>query len=471
MQDLERALIEAMGKEYNQLPTDNPFYTAGFDGGKKRLGWARTVPFESIKNRLIEIEEVIYPFKNFIFVGMGGSVNGMKPVLAQFPNASIYPIDSLDPAAIAELKSKITDWDKTCVIPISKSGTTKETQSISAALKEFFGATWQKHFVILADPGAFKKLDELGWNGVKKFSIQFDGEEDIGGRFSCPQTAIFFLPLYLMLNKDLAKIEAIYTNYLASQKELRTQALSLATKYKNQNPAYFTPVVKDSLKEIFSSWLYQLFQESIGSKKDGLATKTVVVKEKGHENFIDLPLIAHIDDPVVYVMSVMYFAQCFVAFYSAYQGLNFVNQEVVEKYKAQMRKLEGQKIEGIEALDMKGIIDKTKIGAVKFRYIDIVLYFHADAYMIADVKRQFSAAFPNKNIIVVVGSDWNHHSYQATFGDKETFFLLLLADQYNYNVVPVSSETLKKNVETLKIISKATYLTMTEKSALLALKY
>jgi hypothetical protein len=470
MRDLVQCLNEAIGKEYNQLSNENPFYISGFDGGKRRLGWARAVDFNLIKNSLVAIDEILYPFKTFIFVGMGGSVNGMKPVLSLFKDHSIHTIDSLDPQAIIELKDKIKDFSKTCVIPISKSGTTKETQSISNALKELFGADWRKHYMILADPGAFSKLDSLGWDGVKKFSIQFDGDEDIGGRFSCPQTAIFFLPLYLLLGKDLNKVQAVYNNYLSLRNDICSQAASLAEKYKNQTPAYFTPVVKDSMKEVFASWLYQLFQESIGSKKDGLATKTIVIKEKGHEGFIDLPLVMHIDDSIVYVMAHMYFFQCFVAFYSAHQKLNFVNQEVVEKYKAQMRKLEGQKIEGIETLNLTATIERTKKLAANYRYIDVVLYFYPSDCIIKEVKKQFAAAFPDKNIIVVIGSDWNHHSYQATFGDKETFFLLLLAADFKSDVPGISSDMLKKNIETLKIISKATYLTMTEKSVLLALE-
>jgi len=461
-------LLEASVKEQSELTAANPFKDNGFDAGKGRLGWARIVGFEVIRHILSEIEDVIYPFDTFIFVGMGGSVNGMKPLLSFYKDCSIYTIDSLDPAALAELKSKIKNLEKTLVIPISKSGTTKETQLIASSLKMLFGDSWQKHFLILADPAAFAKLDTLGWQGVKRFAIQFDQKEDIGGRFSCPQTLIFMLPLYIALKKDFDRMEVFYGEYTRLQKEARTQAAILAAKHQNQNPAYFCPVVTDDMREVFASWLYQLFQESIGSKKDGLATKTVVIREKGHENFISLPFIAKIDNPAVYIMAHMYFFQCFVAFYAAYQNLNFVNQEMVEKYKAQMRKLEGQKIEDIKAVNMRELIATVKVPAEKFRYIDIVLYFHPAAAVIKKFKDEFVKAFPGKNIIVVIGSDWNHHSYQAAPGDKETFFVLVQAGFYDTRVEPFTEPVLTKNVEALKTIAKATYLTIQEKSALLA---
>ena len=461
-------LLEAVGKDQKDVSTENPFKENGFDGEKGRLGWARTVDFSLIRSVLSEIEDFIYTFDTFIFVGMGGSVNGMKPLLSLYKDCSIYTIDSLDPAALAELKSKIKNLEKTLVIPISKSGTTKETQLISSSLKLLFGDNWQKHFMLLADPSAFVKLDGLGWEGVKRFAIQFDGKEDIGGRFSCPQTLIFMLPLYILLKKDFDRMEVLYTEYTRIQKEARTQGAILAAKHQAQNPAYFCPIVSDDMREVFASWLYQLFQESIGSKKDGLAVKTVVMREKGHENFISLPFIAQINNPAVYIMAHMYFFQCFVAFYAAYQNLNFVNQEMVEKYKAQMRKLEGQKIEEVKALNLRELIVAVKASAEKFKYIDIVLYFHAADNIVKKFKDEFAKAFPGKNIIVVIGSDWNHHSYQAAAGDKETFFTLVLAGFYDTRVEPFGQAVLTKNVDALKTIAKATYLTIQEKSALLA---
>jgi hypothetical protein len=159
-----------------------------------------------------------------------------------------------------------------------------------------------------------------------------------------------------------------------------------------------------------------------------------------------------------------------VAFYSALVGLNFVNQEVVEKYKAEMRKLEGRAIEDIEAMSIKEICQRIKDRCAGFKSIDVVLYFYPDSYVLREVKKQLAKDFSDKHIVVMVGSDWNHHSYQATFGDTETFFLLLVSDFYNISVDPFKKEMLKSNIDTLKVISKATYLTIQDKAALFALK-
>ncbi|MCM8820022.1 MAG: hypothetical protein NC925_04410, partial [Candidatus Omnitrophica bacterium] len=73
---------------------------------------------------------------------------------------------------------------------------------------------------------------------------------------------------------------------------------------------------------------------------------------------------------------------------------------------------------------------------------------------------------PNKIIFVFVGSDWNHHSYQAAFADKNTFYVFLIPHAFNTNIVPFKSDTLEKNIHTLKIICKATYVTLKDKSVL-----
>ena len=72
-------------------------------------------------------------------------------MISLFDNASLYTIDSLDPAALKELSSKIgTKLAKTLVVPISKSGTTKETQLLSHSLRQLYISSgindWQKHF-------------------------------------------------------------------------------------------------------------------------------------------------------------------------------------------------------------------------------------------------------------------------------------------------------------------------------------
>lgn len=467
---LEQYLLDAQGKNREEISSNNPYGKIGFDSGKKRLGWVRVTPFNLIKDSLSKISPLLKGKENFIFIGMGGSINGIKTLFFLFKGHKLFALDSLDPAAAKAILNKIKNINKTLVISISKSGTTQETQLLSASLREVFGTNWQNHFLWLADPSAFEKLDTLGWQGVYRIPIQFDAETDVGGRFSCPHTLIFFLPLFLLLKQDFRKLKEVYDVYLSSLSDARHEAYLFAEKYKDKEPPYFFPQVKGKLGASFSSWIVQLFQESLGSKKENFSVKTTGLLKAKNSLFLPVKLYAKINNPVASLMSQMYFFQAFIAFYSAFKDINFVDQEFVEKYKDTMRKIEGSRTDDIISLNLPQAISEVKEKiSEKQKFIEVVLYFHPSPEIIATVNRMFTKAFSGRMIFVFVGSDWNHHSYQAAFADKNTFYVFLLASSYDNRIEGISRATLDKNIEKLKIISKATYLTLEDKSLLFRL--
>ncbi len=474
--NFENYLIEAAQINKSQLSADNPYRDVGFDQGKGRLGWVRNIPFSQIQNALMDIVPLLEGKKNFVFIGMGGSINGIKPLLALFNDRPFYTLDSLDPQAISEVVDKIKDLKETLVIAISKSGTTRETQLLALAIKKLFSARlgqdlWMKHFLWLSDSTSFEKLDALGWGGVKKAPLQFDGETDIGGRFSSPHTLIFFLPLFLLLNKDFSELKNLYSTFVSLRPEIRKGAYLVCCECKDKPNAYFSPLI-GGLDAAFSSWIVQLFQESLGSKLENLEVKTIPNINSG-EVFFPLKLGVKIDSPLVSLISQMYFFQVFIAYYSAQKGVNFVTQSFVEKYKQQMRKLEdeGVKVENAKPESVENIIREVKrLIRPKHRFIEVVLYFYPQAGVKEMIKKSFEQEFFGNQLLIFVGSDWNHQSYQAAFGSKDTFYVLLTASSYAFKVPGVSSDTLSKNVETLRIVAEATHLTLKDKSILRSLK-
>jgi len=466
---LDKYLGDAIGKEKNDLSIDNPYKIIGFDGEKKRLGWAKRVMFGTIVNALKKLDPILEGKTNFIFVGIGGSINGIKSLFPLFGKHSLYTLDSLDPKALEELLGKVKDRERTLVIPISKSGTTRETQLIALTLKELFGRDWHSHYLWLSDPQAFEKLDSLGWKEAAKYPIQLDGESDIGGRFSCPHTLIFYLPLYLLLNKNIKKMQAIYENYFKNQKAIREKGYEFAKKCDEQDRAFVHPLVNKKIAEDFTTWVVQLFQESLGSKSN-LAVKTLEPFEKKEPLFLPLELGMRFSSPVSELMAQMYFFQSFLVFYSVFRRINFVTQDFVEKYKEEMKKLENEEGTALETLSLSDTINRVKQKIKKDTlFIEIVLYFYPDARVIKSIRDSFQEAFKDKKIFVFIGSDWNHHSYQAAFGDKNTFFLLLLSPAYRENISGIMPERLHENIKILKLISRATYLTIKDKAILAAL--
>ena len=463
---LEQYLLEAAGKKQSEVAAENPYLNIAFDNGKKRCGWVKPLPFSDVKKALQTLLPVLEGKERFVFVGIGGSGNGIKAVMSLFNRGKIYILDSLDPAAFNDILPNIND--KTLIIPISKSGTTKETQLLANTFKEYYSDSWKEHFLWLTDLPSVGKLDSSGWSGAKKATIQLDGETDMGGRFSCPGSLIFLLPLFILLEKDFDALEKIYSGCCSRQQDIRRKSLEYVEKYRDSDPAFFNVAIEQKIKDAFFPWVVQLFQESLGSKKPGFFVKTAS-SDKKIEGFLPLKLDLAIDDSVVRLMCNMYFFQTFVGFYAAIKGINFVNQDYVEKYKAQMRKLEGRKIEGISEKTLLEIIEKIKSGVGSRRFIEIILYFYADNEVIERIKTEFINAFPDKEIFIFMGSDWNHHSYQAAFSDKNTFFVLALKSPYENNIDRVSRETVAKNIEALKTISKATHTTIEDKAVLVYL--
>ena len=473
MSKIKQFLTEAVGQEQSQIDPSNPFAKIGFDEGKKRLGWVIAQPFSLVSEAIKKIKDIVDEHDNFVFVGIGGSGNGIKAVISLFDKAHLYTIDSLDPAALKELSSQIDKkLSKTLVVPISKSGTTKETQLLSHSLRQLYVSSgvddWQKHFLWLSDSPAFEKLDGLRWGGVKKTSIQVDEETDMGGRFSCPGSLIFLLPLYILLGKDLNKLQGVYEQYCSLQESIREKAFSLADKFKDVTCAFFNIQMDKALREHFYCWVVQLFQESLGSKIDNFSVKTISLDKKV-EGFNNLSLDKDISEKSVSLMAQMYFYQVFVAYFSAFKGINFVNQNQVEIYKSQMRQLEGETVTAIEQMSLDDIILATKEKTTdKQRFVEVVLYLHPNKEFLTKVTDSFKAAFADKEVLVFLGSDWNHHSYQAAARDKNTFFVIMLSGAFDNKVIPLPDEVIKENIETLKIIAKATHLTLKDKSLLVA---
>jgi len=233
---------------------ENIFYKIGFDEDKPRLGWVIPPSWQDIKNSLKEIKPFLKKKNRFIFIGMGGSINGAKVVSCLDRKKQLFFLNNLDPKNLEEVMGNIR-LKETLAIAISKSGTTQETQLLAGTIRRFFKKDWINHFLWLSDPSSFKKLDELGWKKCSKFSIQVDGKEDIGGRFSSPHTLVFLLPLFIILDQNFKNLEKIFSSYLRFLDRLRKEAHKLVLSFKEKRQGFFNIQVKKKFKIPFITWI------------------------------------------------------------------------------------------------------------------------------------------------------------------------------------------------------------------------
>jgi glucose-6-phosphate isomerase len=466
MMRILKDLLEAAEKSKNSVSTQNPFREIGFDGNKPRLGWVKPPSWEMIEEVLRDLSGITKDKEEFIFVGMGGSINGIKTLCSLKKDTNFYTLDSLDPRAANEVLKKIGKMEKTLVVPISKSGSTLETMYLAQALRCVFGKRWENNFLWLADRESFSKLDSAGFRRCPKFTIQVNGASDIGGRFSSPHTLIFLFPLFLIMKRDLKKVKRVYLEYTSLRDRIIEKAYRLALNYRSTKRAYFYVKVEKRFIEGIRTWITQLFQESLGSKRRNLLVKTLVgSREESIEAFSLINFDMEIDNPLVHLMSLMCYLEFFVACFAYFKRINFVNQPYVEKYKQKMQELREREMLTPRKLDLEGLVGQIKKRLrPSIKFLEAVLYFHPHNDFAKDLKRYLEGQFPEKKSLVFSGSDWNHHSYQAAYLDKSTLYIILSQENYYKDVLSIRKNLLQKNINTLQKIAYATYQTLQDKS-------
>jgi phosphomannomutase len=474
-------LIQASEKSRSDIPEINSYREIGFESESQRLGWVIPPAWEKIEERLNSFNDLyaVRGKNNFVFSGMGGSINTIKAI-AKIHNkqssAKIYIIDSLDPATLKELLSQIDSLSETLVIGISKSGTTKETQDILKALREKFeslGLDPQNHFLWLTDLSQGRKsIDNSGWESIQTLPIQIDGKTDIGGRFTAPHTAIFLIPLYLVLNKDLTKLKIIWNEYLRFREALLESAAKKAYSLVKKEAQYFAIILDEQITQALETWITQLIQESLGSKISNYNPKTIVLtRGKGIPPEFE-PVSFDFDTTNVDVKTMlsMHLLQVFTAIFAFEKGINFVTQPDVEIYKREMNLIDPQKLPNNEQVTYNELLAEVSNhlkNKPKKRFLEVVCYWHLRDEFKNLLSNQLKNAFPELETLVFTGSDWNHHSYQAASRNEDTLFIILTKNQYEPHIEGVSDSTLTNNINSIQKIAYATYQTLQDKALLL----
>lgn len=384
-----------MKKEIDELINKTgKFEIIGKDGEHMRMGWVEQTPWNRIEEQLNQFDELTKNYDNFIFTAMGGSINTIKALKKIYNAKNIWTIDSLDPRAQKEMEN----IENPMVIAISKSGTTRETQVLADRL--------QKPTIWLKDT-----------NG--DMPIQFNESNDIGGRFSAPETMVFWAPLFLIMNKDMEKLKKVWINFREKRNEIVQKIWVKGEELAKKNCQYFQIDTNKALEV----WITQLFEESLGSKIEGYFPKTIVSQEK-IRGFETIELSNEMTEA-------MFEAQILVASIAYYKDIVFVNQPSVEKYKKAMRG---------EILD-----EEIEVEDQPKKIIEIINYGYLKEEEREKLKQTYQEKYPQKIILVFEGSDWNHHSYQAAYGNPETLFILI-----DRGTDPILTQIARATYETIK---------------------
>jgi hypothetical protein len=470
-------LITASGRNRSEIPDENLYRDIGFDGENPRLGWVIPPTWDNIENILTRFLnlKLVKRKTNFIFSGMGGSINAIKAitVIHEKPTLKIYTIDNLDPDALTELLSQVDSLERTLVLGVSKSGTTTETRDILNALSQRFeyeGLNSEEHFLWLTD--ITPKKQSTDDSDLQSLPIQLNRRTDIGGRFSAPHTAIFLIPLFLALNQDLKKLHSIWTEYLRLREAYLDSTVNEANNLTRKDTEKFAIYLDEPLAQALETWSTQLIQESLGSKIPNYNPKTIVLRrgEASPPGFEPLMIDVESSDIDVKLMVCMYLLQVFTAIFAYEKGINFVNQPDVELYKRAMNLVDQLTLPTSEPVTYSELI--AKIGSIiqvkpGTRFLEVICYWHLRNDVKEWLRKRLRVEFPEMEILVFTGSDWNHHSYQAASRSKNTIFILLTKSNYEQKIEGISKSILENNIDTLRTIAYATQQTLKDKAILL----
>jgi len=471
-------LLQAAGVQSQKLiPKNNLYREIGFEDGCARLGWVVPPVWRDVERaiRLFNDLDIARGKTRFIFSGMGGSVNTIKAlidILGKKSRLRLFTIDSLDPSALKQLLPQVGDLRQTLVVGISKSGTTKETRDLLATLRERFqneGLDYREHFLWLTDlPLGRQKVEEGSWRGVRFLPIQTDNGTDIGGRFTAPHTLIFLIPLFLLLGRDAGQLKTLWEEYLGLRHMLLPEAARRAEELATRGSDYYAVVLTEELASAMETWIIQLFQESLGSKALGFNPKTLAVAHGAvPKDFVSVDFNISSGSPILDAMVNMHLLQVFVAVLAYFRAVNFVTQPEVELYKRKMAEISSTVISRAEKTTLDGLrsikLPNRLVG--QKRFVEAVCYWNLTGVQRMNLQEALAAAFPDREVMVFAGSDWNHHSYQAASKSQDTLYLILAKHEYALNVEGISRKTLEQNVTTLRTIAYATYETLKDRAA------
>jgi glucose-6-phosphate isomerase len=198
------------------------------ENGDVKLDWADHVAWALDHPAAIDDVEQLAVwirsrFDHVIWSGMGGSVQAVHTLKGLFPppprsgggsgrgankgDLVIHPLDSTDPAALNRLLRVIAPTgnfaaglERTLMIGVSMGMTSEEPITHLAWFESLLRANAvespAEHLLVMTLPDSY--LDRFAEErGVRRESIQLDGESHTPGRMSAPSTRVFLLPAAL----------------------------------------------------------------------------------------------------------------------------------------------------------------------------------------------------------------------------------------------------------------------------------
>jgi glucose-6-phosphate isomerase len=235
-------------------------------------------------------------FEHVIWSGMGGSVQAVHALkglgLLAPGGLSVHPLDSTDPAALNRLLRGIGGehdlggaLQRTLMVGVSMGMTSEEPITHLKWFEELLRAHAierpAEHLLVMTLPGSF--LDRFAEErGVRRESIQLDGQSHTPGRMSAPSTRVFLLPAALGLAGGVRDVlERCQAEFQLRQGMTAGERAALITADPFARLAvWLSANITDGRDMVvldlpdrwapFAPWVEQVVEESLGKEGRGL---------------------------------------------------------------------------------------------------------------------------------------------------------------------------------------------------------
>ena len=287
-------------------------------------------------------------YKNFIIIGMGGSILGVKSIysfLKHKTKKKIFFFDNLD-LSINENYRKIKNLRNSCFIVISKSGNTLETIANLGSI--FSKKIFKNKLIIITE---FK--DSALMHVASKYNAEIiEHKEFIGGRYSVLSEPGMYPAALMGLNikkfrnlKSLLKNKSFVSALIQNVSSIYTLSLK---KVNNSVILNYYSGLND-----LSYWYQQLVAESLGKKGKGI-NPLVSFGPKDHHSLLQL----YLDGPR---------DKFFTFMHSHEKERNFsVSKDVIAK---NMKTIKNKKLSFIINAQLQATINVFKSKKIPFRQI------------------------------------------------------------------------------------------------------
>ena len=486
-----RHLHEAMRKPKDAISMANLFREIGFEGQSSLLGWACPPAWQDIT---VTIETALQMAslstkKHFIWVGTGGwlfLVDALKEAMLASKDIMFRTISSLDPQALTDLFTVVGDLSTAVCLGISQLGKTMETIMLMDVLRERFdsaGLNYRNHFIWLTDTrkshddcksgeAVIRSSKVHDWKHVDMVPLTVGNHADINALFAAPHSVLMFLPLILLLRKDLKAMQHIYQQYLALRDEVMTCIIPKAYTVAFKHIDHIKVSLDESIAPAMVRLITQLIEQGLGSKQAGFNPRVCVAsggEETGFE-LITLPILDEIP-AAVKIMLIMNTLSAFVATVAYHRKITFVTHPKVDLYKRRTAELmAAAEIEQPVSDPGKISTDVTTYlgNNPRTRFVEVLCYGHVPASYRQSVKEWLASCLTPRtlsiSVDVVAGEEWNHSRYQAAVQREDTLYVILVLQEYCFWVEGISKEAVCRNARVLREIARATYETLQPKA-------